>query len=90
MYFRFPGFFPGKKKASTTTAPNSISVQQPSQAMKRAGSDENQGGSIHGDKTDGGVHTGGPISKLDCDPPYRWEFICFNYQSSSLSVHIVF
>lgn len=82
---RFPfNFGPGKKKASTASAPNNISLSQTPQPLKRHGSDEQTaalgGAAPHGssssvgDEGGLGIHIGGPSTtsnKLDCDPPYR-------------------
>lgn len=81
---RFPfNFGPGKKKASTASAPNNISLSQTPQPLKRHGSDEQTaalgGAAPHGssssvgDEGGLGIHIGGPSTtsnKLDCDPPY--------------------
>lgn len=76
-FFSFGG--PGKKKISTPVAPNNISSQA-LQPLKRHGSDDqavSQAGlGPHSNtgsfgESSGGVHLGGPTTKLDCDLPYR-------------------
>ncbi|XP_042878098.1 regulator of G-protein signaling 9-like isoform X4 [Penaeus japonicus] len=89
----FPfNFGPGKKKASTASAPNNISLSQTPQPLKRHGSDEQTaalgGAAPHGssssvgDEGGLGIHIGGPSTtsnKLDCDPPYRGDLPSARY-----------
>lgn len=74
-FFSFGG--PGKKKISTSAAPNNVLSQTP-QPLKRHGSDDQAvsslGTGIHtGDMGNSGIHQGGhsmTSNKVDCDPPY--------------------